>query len=132
MSGQIFISYRRDDASYPAGRLYDRICTHFPQSRIFMDVDMDLGINFVEEIEKNVGCCGVLIAVMGKHWLTASDREGRRRLDHPKDYVRLEIATALKRGIRVIPVLVEGASMPEFDQLRLNSNKGTKSDMGIC
>jgi len=117
MSGQIFISYRREDSSAWAGRLSDRISTHFPQSQIFMDVDMDLGINFVEEIEKSVGACDVLIAVIGKHWLTASDREGRRRLDHPKDYVRLEIATALKRGIRVIPVLVEGASMPEFDQL---------------
>src|SRR6516162_7146747 len=117
MSGQIFISYRRDDSSAWAGRLSDRLSAHFPQSQIFMDVDMDLGINFVEEIEKNVGSCDALIAVIGSRWLMSSDEEGRRRLDNPGDFVRLEIGTALKRGIRVIPVLVDGASMPPSDQL---------------
>jgi hypothetical protein len=66
MSGQIFISYRRDDSSAWAGRLSDRLSAH-------MDVDMDLGINFVEEIEKNVGSCGALIAVIGSRWLMSSD-----------------------------------------------------------
>jgi hypothetical protein len=114
MGGQIFINYRRDDASHAAGRLYDRLSAHF---ETFMDVDMDLGIDFVETIEKSVGSSDVLIAVIGKRWLTSSDEEGRRRLDNPEDLVRLEIATALKRGIRVIPVLVEGALMPRSDQL---------------
>jgi hypothetical protein len=117
MSGQIFISYRRDDASYPAGRLYDRLCAHFGQNRLFMDVDMVPGIDFIEEIEKNVGSCDVLIAIIGKCWLNADDEEGKRRLDQPEDYVRLEIATALKRGIRVIPVLVGDASMPRPGEL---------------
>ena len=102
MSGQIFISYRRDDSSAWAGRLSDRLSAHFPQSQIFMDVDMDLGINFVEEIERNVGSCDVLIAVIGKHWLISTDEKRRRRLGNPNDFVRLEIATALKRNIRVI------------------------------
>jgi len=78
---------------------------------------MDLGINFVEEIEKNVGSCDVLIAVIGKHWLISTDEKRRRRLNNPNDFVRLEIATALKRNIRVIPVLVDGASMPPSGQL---------------
>jgi TIR domain len=95
MSGQIFISYRREDSSAWTGRLYDRLSAHFPQSHIFMDVDMDLGINFVEEIEKNVGSCDVLIAVIGRNWLTSSDEEGRRRLGNAGDFVRLEIGTAL-------------------------------------
>src|SRR5215469_13294202 len=113
MSGQIFISYRRDDASYPAGRLYDYLSAHFPQSQIFMDVDnLDPGVDFVEAIEASVGSCEVLIAVIGKRWLVASDDEGRRRLDSQDDFVRLEIATALRRKIRVIPVLVDGAVMP--------------------
>jgi TPR repeat protein len=118
MSGKIFISYRRDDASYPAGRLYDRISAVFPQSQIFMDVDnLDPGVDFVEAIEASVSSCDVLIAVIGKRWLVSSDEEGRRRLDNPDDFVRLEIATALKRNIRVIPVLVDGALVPRSTEL---------------
>jgi formylglycine-generating enzyme required for sulfatase activity len=117
MSGKIFINYRREDSSAWAGRLSDHLSAHFPQSQIFMDVDMDLGINFVEEIERNVGSCDVLIAVIGKHWLISTGEKRRRRLGNPNDFVRLEIATALKRNIRVIPVLVDGASMPPSGQL---------------
>jgi TIR domain len=80
MSGHIFISYRRDDASHAAGRLYDRLSAQFTQSQIFMDVDnIPAGIDFVEAIQRSVGACDVLIAVIGKHWVTASDEEGRRR-----------------------------------------------------
>ena len=118
MSGQIFISYRREDASYPAGRLYDRLSAHFPQNQVFIDVDnLDPGVDFVEAIEQSVGSCDVLIAVIGRHWLVSSDKKDRRRLDNPADFVRIEIATALRRDIRVIPVLVEGAPVPEVDQL---------------
>ena len=118
MSGQIFISYRRQDASYPAGRLYDNLHNRFPKNEIFMDVDsLKPGIDFVQTIEERVGACDVLVAVIGKHWLSAADEESRRRLDNPEDYVRVEVGTALKRGVRVIPVLVEGASMPQASQL---------------
>src|SRR6516162_8455623 len=117
MSGKIFINYRRDDASHLAGRLYDRLAAHFPKNQIFIDVDnLDPGVNFVEAIEQSVGSCDVLIAVIGKRWLT-SEAEGSRRLDNPDDFVRLEIATALKRNIRVIPVLVDDASMPRASEL---------------
>jgi formylglycine-generating enzyme required for sulfatase activity len=113
MSGQIFISYRREESSAWAGRLSDRLSNHFPSNQIFMDVDsVDLGEDFVKTIEKTVGSCDVLIAVIGKGWLISCDQEGQRRLDNPEDFVRIEIATALKRDIRVIPVLVDGASMP--------------------
>jgi Sulfatase-modifying factor enzyme 1/TIR domain len=118
MSGKVFISYRRDDSSAWAGRLYDRLFQHFSQNEIFIDVDtIEPGVDFVEAIEEVVGACDVLIAVIGSRWLTSSDRGGRRRLDIPEDIVRLEIATALKRGIRVVPVLVEGATMPEIGEL---------------
>jgi TIR domain len=117
MSGQIFISYRRDDTSYPAGRLYDRLLAHFLQNQIFIDVDLDPGIDFVEAIEKSVGSCDVLIAVIGKRWLLSSDEERKRRLDNTEDFVRVEIATALKRNIRVIPVLVDGSSIPRSSDL---------------
>ena len=118
MSGQIFISYRRDDASYPAGRLYDRLSAHFLQNQIFIDVDnLEPGTDFVEAIERSVGSCDALIAVIGKRWIVSPDEEGKRRLDNPDDFVRLEIATALKRNIRVIPVLVDGALMPRSSDL---------------
>src|SRR5271165_2666190 len=113
MNGQIFISYRRQESSAWAGRLSDHLSHHFPSNQVFMDVDsVDLGEDFVKTIEKTVGSCDVLIAVIGKGWLTSSEKEGQRRLDNPDDFVRLEIATALKRNIRVIPVLVDGALMP--------------------
>jgi hypothetical protein len=83
-----------------------------------MDVDAILmGEDFVRAIETAVANCDVLIAVIGERWLTCTDEQGNRRLDDREDFVRIEIATALKRGIRVIPVLVDGASMPRFTDL---------------
>jgi TIR domain len=117
MSGQIFISYRRDDSSASAGRLYDRLLPRLPKNHIFIDVDLDPGIDFVEAIETSVSSCDILIAVIGKRWLLSSVGKGKRRLENPEDFVRVEIATALKRKIRVIPVLVDGASMPRPSDL---------------
>jgi TIR domain len=118
MSGQIFISYRREDSAASAGRVYDRLNGRFPSNRIFIDVDnIAPGVDFVKAIEKSVGSCDVLISIVGKHWLTATDEDGKRRLDNTDDFIRLEIATALKRGIRVIPVLVDGALMPRSGDL---------------
>lgn len=88
MSGRIFISYRRDDSSASAGRLYDRLAAHFPKEQIFIDVDnLDPGGDFVETIEQSVGSCDVLIAVIGKRWLISSEAEGSRRLDNSDDFV---------------------------------------------
>jgi hypothetical protein len=118
MSGQIFISYRRDDSSGWAGRLYDSLNRHFVSNQIFIDVDnLEPGTDFVEAIKSSVGSCDVLIAVIGERWLPSVDEAGKRRLDNPDDFVRLEIATALKLNIRVIPVLVDDASMPRSNDL---------------
>ena len=118
MSGQIFISYRREDSSAWAGRLSDNLSIRFPSNQIFMDVDsVGLGEDFLKKIEETVGSCDVLIAVIGKGWLSSLDQEGQRRLDNPDDVVRIEIATALKRDILVIPVFVDGASMPQSRDL---------------
>ena len=82
-----------------------------------MDVDtIEPGVDFVRTIEEAVAACDVLIAVIGTRWLVSSDQT-RSRLDNPEDFVRLEIAAALKRDIRVIPVLVEGASIPTSSDL---------------
>ena len=100
-----------------AGRLYDWLVARFGQHRGFMDVDsIHPGQDFAETIEQAVGACNVLLALIGPQWLTMTD-EGRRRLDDPDDLVRLEIEAALERKVRVIPVLVEGASMPRARDL---------------
>jgi formylglycine-generating enzyme required for sulfatase activity len=115
---RIFISYRREDSSGYAGRLYDRLSQHFGDDNIFMDIDpIEPGLDFVEVIEKAVGPCDVLIALIGRQWLTITDASGRRRLDNPEDFVRLEIKTALDRNIRVIPTLISGATMPQPEEL---------------
>jgi hypothetical protein len=113
MSGQIFISYRRGQDAWVARSLYDRLITRFDSKQIFIDVNgIEAGEEFHRVIEKMVGECGVLIAVIGPCWLTSKDEKGGRALDNPKDFVRIEIGTALKRDIRVIPVLVDSALMP--------------------
>ncbi|MCC6176173.1 MAG: TIR domain-containing protein [Chloroflexi bacterium] len=115
---RIFISYRRDDSQETAGRLHDALSGHFGDDNVFMDVvGIELGDDFVEVIERNVASCDILLAVIGKQWLTISDSAGRRRLDNAKDFVRLEIATAIKRKIRVIPLLARGAPMPASGDL---------------
>jgi hypothetical protein len=116
-NGNIFISYRREDTSGHAGRLYDRLKEHFPD-RVVMDVaSIELGADFVEEIERQLGSCLVFIELIGHEWATITDHDGRRRLDAPGDFVRLEVAIALRRAITVIPILVEGASMPDGSSL---------------
>jgi hypothetical protein len=118
LPGRIFISYRRQDTAWPAGRLYDVLMEHFPAEQVFRDVDnIEPGADFVERITATVGSCDVLLALIGPQWLTISDENGQRRLDNPRDYVRLEIETALTRKIRVIPILVDEARMPNADEL---------------
>lgn len=113
----IFVCYRRGDSAGHAGRLADALVDKFGPSSVFMDVDtIEPGVDFVEEIDRAVGHCDVLIALIGPQWLGAADSKGRR-LDDPNDLVRLEIETALERKIRVIPALVGGAEMPNQDQL---------------
>jgi hypothetical protein len=118
MSGGIFISYRRGDSAGFAGRIYDRIARRLNRERVFFDVDnIELGADFVRVLSDRVAECDALVVVIGKDWLSATDEENRRRLDDPDDYVRIEIETALKRDIPVIPVFVAGAAMPRKDNL---------------
>jgi hypothetical protein len=115
--GRIFISYRREETAYPAGWLYDRLSDRYG-GQVFKDVDsIQLGDDFVEVITRAVGSCDVLLALVGEQWLTITDAQGRRRLDDPDDFVRLEIEAALTRNVRVIPILVDEATMPRADQL---------------
>lgn len=114
----IFISYRREDAEGQAGRLYDDLVKVFGSESVFMDVTaIQFGRDFRKAIDQSLASCGAFLSIIGKSWLTAQDASGRRRLEDPADFVRLETAAALQRDIPVIPVLVQGAASPKPDQL---------------
>jgi hypothetical protein len=116
--GRVFISYRRSDAAYPASWLFDLLVDRYGQDRVFKDVDsIAPGENFAEVIATAVQSCTVLLAVIGRQWLTAAAEDGRRRLDDRGDFVRMEIELALRRNVRVIPVLVDEARLPRAGEL---------------
>ena len=118
MADKIFINYRRDDSAGTAGRLHDRFVQTFGRKNLFMDVDhIPAGVDFVDYLRSQVAACDVFLAVIGPNWLDAKDDSGRRRFDNPDDFVTIEIAAALARNIRVIPVLVDGARTPKADKL---------------
>lgn len=109
----IFISYRRQESTKDARSLYERLRGEFGHDQVFIDLEgLDYGVDFVESLNVQLQDCQVLLALVGPHWLTAQDGRGRRRLDDPNDFVLIEVRTALERGIRVVPVLVDGAPIP--------------------
>ncbi len=115
---RLFISYRRSDTEHFAGRVFDRLRHHVGSHNLFMDVDtIPLGVNFAEFIGGEVAKCHVLLALIGPNWIDARATNGTRRLDDEQDLVRIEIASALRRNIPVVPILLEGTSMPVADLL---------------
>jgi hypothetical protein len=117
-----FISYRRDDAAGYAGRLHEALERRLGEDQIFRDIDtLEPGLDFVDAINSRLRECRVFLAIIGREWLDAKDAAGHRRLDQSHDYVRLEIAAALARpDVRLIPVLIEGATMPAPEALPEN------------
>jgi TIR domain len=114
----IFISYRREDSAGYAGRIFDALGAHFGKDEVFIDVDdIKAGEDFFKVIQETENRCSVLLAIIGKNWLTMEGADGRPRLSNPNDFVRAEIAAGLRGGPRVIPVLVGGASMPRVEDL---------------
>jgi hypothetical protein len=115
---RIFISYRREDSAGWTGRLTDRLKERFGSESIFIDIDtIEPGADFTDALRKAVGACDVLLAVIGPRWSMVTDKTGKPRLHDPSDWIRVEIAAALTRKIRVIPVLVGGATMPSAEFL---------------
>jgi hypothetical protein len=109
--GSIFICYRREDSADVTGRIYDRLVDHFGPEHVFMDVEaIRLGYDFRSEIDQTIKVCSIVIIVIGDEWLAQVD--GKRRIDDENDRVRIEIETALRREIPIIPVLTRGASHP--------------------
>jgi hypothetical protein len=111
----IFISYRRDDSTY-ADRLYEQLRSR-NYGAVINDVSLNPGESFLEAVERSINQAEVFIALIGPRWLSARSEDGKRRLDDPNDFVRLEIATALRQGLAVIPVLVGDAQMPRVTDL---------------
>src|SRR5580700_5429561 len=100
----IFISYRRSDSEGEAGRLFDELVYRFSERSVFMDVDaIKPGRDFRKAIEENIHSCSVVLVMIGPQWLESVDAEGRQRLEDEKDYLRLEVASALGRDIPVVP-----------------------------
>jgi hypothetical protein len=115
---RLFISYRRADSQHAVDRLYEGLRRHLPKKDIFIDVDnIPKGVDFSDYLSRYVAQCQTLLAIIGPQWLTLKNEAGNRRLDDPDDFVRIEIAAALKRGIPVVPVLLDGTRMPRRDEL---------------
>ncbi|HLY24970.1 MAG TPA: SUMF1/EgtB/PvdO family nonheme iron enzyme [Aggregatilineales bacterium] len=130
---KIFISYRRDDSADVTGRIHDWLTARIGGESIFRDVDdIPFGVDFKKYLEDTVSQCSVMLVVIGPQWLTVTDESGTRRLDDPRDFVRVEVETALKRDISVIPLLVNGANMPTEKVLPPNlANLAYRNGMAI-
>lgn len=114
---RVFVSYRRDDSATIVGRICDRLASELGPGHVFKDVDsIPFGVDFMEYLDHEVEQCTVLFAVIGPQWL-ATGPGGDRRLDDPQDFVRIEIASALRRAIPVVPLLVDGARLPQTQEL---------------
>jgi hypothetical protein len=119
MAGKIFLSYRREDTAGFALALFGRLEQSFPAESLFMDVEggIKAGQDFVRVLEEQVSTCDAMLVLIGPDWLIVTDEAGRPRLENPEDFVRIEVASALKFGKRVIPVLVQKTEMPRADAL---------------
>jgi len=115
-AGKIFLCYRREDSAGHAGRIYDRLNQRFP-GRVFMDVaGIGVGTRWAEVIEQTLGSCEVAVILIGRRWLERGPG-GTRRIDDPEDSLRAEITTALRLKLKIIPLLVAGAAVPDDDDL---------------
>jgi uracil-DNA glycosylase family 4 len=115
---RVFINYRRQDSEGYAGRLYDHLLRHFDAEDVFMDVDsIPPGVDFVQFLEEAVAQCDVLLTLIGPTWASCEDKAGQRRLMLDDDFVRIEIAAALRQNKVVVPVLVGDAVMPRAAEL---------------
>lgn len=116
--GAVFVSYRRGDAEGQARALFNELTEQLGSDSVFMDVDsIALGRDFRQILQERLGSCDYMLALIGPDWLDIKDASGKRRLESPSDFVRQEIAAALKRNIPVTPVLVRGAQIPAPEQL---------------
>jgi hypothetical protein len=117
MTLKIFISYRRQDSGANAIGIGQYLEKEFGRKNVYIDVEMQAGTKYPDVIERRLAECKVLLVLIGPGWLGSKDEQGHLRLQKPDDWVRLEIAHALKRDITVIPVLINGAQLPDRETL---------------
>lgn len=109
----IFISYRRDDSPANARLLHDQLQAAFPRHTVFMDVKkIRIGEDWQAVLREQIDTADVVLVVIGPNWLDVRDEQGRRRLDDEGDFVRWEIAEAIRLGKVLVPLQVDGAAMP--------------------
>src|SRR5215203_4240839 len=121
MSGtapKVFLSYRREDAAAHAGWLHDMLEAELGDGHVFIDADLEFSENFVQRITRVLDECQAMVVVIGPRWAAIENEAGRPRLFESRDFVRFEVEKALQRGdVRVVPVLIAGARMPDPEQL---------------
>lgn len=115
---RFFVSYRIDDGVHAAAAIADRLARHFGPENIFRDRDsLSLGELYPTRIRRALEQCDKVLAVVGPSWLEIRDSSGRRRLDNPEDWVRMELRTAFERDIPVVPVLLDDTPLPDLRRL---------------
>lgn len=108
---QIFTCYRTQDEPVVAGLLDSELSRSFgPDVMFYASRSLPPGERFRPAMIDAVRKSRVLLAVIGQRWLNATDRQGKRCLDDPSDFVRLEIRTAFEHGVRVVPLRVQDAA----------------------
>jgi hypothetical protein len=131
MSGGVFICYRREESAFAARVIYDRVAQRLGPENFHLDIDnIDVGVDWFNALTDRIGACDALVAIIGRNWISNVDKDNRRKIDDTNDFVRIEIEAALKRDIRVIPVLLDGAVMPKSAELP-DSLKGLARRQGI-
>ncbi|TDI24202.1 MAG: TIR domain-containing protein [Acidobacteria bacterium] len=111
-----FVCHRREDTADVTGRIFDRLVMDYGGQQILKDLDsIPLGVDFREYLGRMVGECDVFLAVIGPRWLNAEG--GTSRLEDARDFVRIEIESALAREIPIVPLFVGGASMPSEEDV---------------
>ena len=115
---KLFLCYRREDTKYAARGIYERLCEKYGSGNVFRDLDtIPAGVRFREFIEERLSSTDIFILLIGTTWISAQDGAKRRRIEQPRDSVRVEIETALRLRLPVIPVLVDNARMPTEEDL---------------
>lgn len=114
MTGTIFLSYRRDDSMYISGRIREHLEHRYGPAHVTFDVDsIPLGQDFRTYLRSQLENCDLMLVVIGPNWVTITDQQGNLRLHQPDDFVRMEVEAGLERGIPVVPLLINGAVMPD-------------------